>query len=126
MAFTPLRVLVVDDEPDVTDTLSAIMRLEKLEVDTANDGFRGLEIAKTKRPLAVVLDIGMPGMSGLEFAKRLRQLPEGDRLLIVAISGQYVTSADRANAVTAGIDLYFTKPADPWTLIQVLKQQLAS
>jgi len=126
MASTsPLRVLVVDDQPDVTMSLSAIMRLEHFEVDTANDGFAGIEMARRRHPQAVVLDIAMPGMSGFELATRLRELPGGDKLFIVAISGAHLTPADRAVAENVGIDRYFAKPADPLKLISLLKQTLA-
>ena len=120
-----LRVLVVDDNPDITMSLAAIMRLEHIEVHTANDGFVGMELAQVKRPQAVVLDIGMPGMSGFELAKRLRMLPGGDKIFIVAISGQRLTTIeDRALAADAGIDRCFTKPADPIKLVALLKKTL--
>jgi DNA-binding response OmpR family regulator len=121
---SPLRVLVVDDYPDITLSLAAVMRLEQFEVDTANDGFDGMVKAERKQPQAVVLDIGMPGMNGFEFAKRLRLLPGGNKMFIVAISGEYLSPADRAAALEAGIDRYFAKPADPFKLVSLLKQTL--
>ena len=106
-------------------SLAAIMRLERFEVDTANDGFVGMELAQRRNPQAVVLDIAMPGMSGLELAKRLRMLPGGDKIFIVAISGERLaTMEDRAIAADAGIDRCFTKPADPMKLVALLKSTL--
>jgi len=123
---SPLRVLVVDDNPDITISLAAVMRLEHFDVDTANDGFVGIEKAERERPQAVVLDIGMPGMNGFELAKRLRLLPGGKKIFIVAITGEYLSAADRAVAVEAGIDRYFVKPTDPLKLVSLLKQTLSS
>jgi DNA-binding response OmpR family regulator len=119
-----MRVLLVDDNYDVTLSLAALMRLERIDVDTAHDGFDGLESATTRHPEAVVLDIAMPGMSGFELARRLRQLPDGNNLFIVAVSGEILTPDDEATAVKAGIDRYFRKPADPLKLISLLKQRV--
>ena len=107
-------------------SLAAIMRIERFEVDCANDGFAGIEKAKSMQPHAVVLDIGMPRMTGFELAKRLRQLPGGNKLFIVAISGRYVTAADRVVALEAGIDRHFVKPADPLKLMSLLRQTLSA
>ena len=121
------RVLVVDDNPDVTMSFAAIMRFENFEVHCANDGFDGLEIAQQNAPQAVVLDIRMPGMSGFELARRLRGLPGGHKLFIVAISGEHLnTKEDVALAKEAGIDRCFIKPADPLKIVALLKQTFES
>lgn len=117
----PLRVLIIDDEPDITASLAAILRAEGYAVDTAHDGFAGMAIAQATPPGAVFLDIGMPGMSGYEVAKRLRQLPTGNGLLIVAVTGQAVGAQDAASWRAAGLDHQFTKPADPQALISLLR-----
>src|SRR5262245_33934139 len=91
-----LRILVVEDEPDTAETLSLFLRLHGHEVSVAANGPAALEQARVQQPDVVLLDIGLPRMSGWELAKRLRELadPLPKRPLLVAISG-YGRSEDR-------------------------------
>ena len=115
-----MRILVVDDNVDAALTLAHILKLDKHEVEVAHDGQTALEKVGANFPRVAVLDIGMPGLSGYEVAQRLRALPEGRSLLIVAVTG-WGNASDREQAKAAGFDLHFTKPADPVALLHSIK-----
>jgi len=71
-----------------------------------------------------LLDIGLPGMSGYELARRLRKLPGAERALLVAITG-YGRQSDQGSAAGAGFDHYFVKPVDPGSLFALLAERAA-
>jgi CheY-like chemotaxis protein len=79
------------------------------EVQVAYDGETGLKLAKQFHPELVLLDIGLPGIDGYEVARRLRGEPEGDRLLVAAVTG-YGQEEDRRRSKEAGFDEHFLKP----------------
>jgi CheY-like chemotaxis protein len=107
----PLRVLVVDDRKDNRDSLAMLLQMWGHEVHQAHDGPSALEAAQTFHPDAVLLDIGLPGMSGWEVGRLLRQQPDSPGLLLVALSGHGLEQ-DRASSCQAGFDAHLTKPAD--------------
>jgi CheY-like chemotaxis protein len=122
--------LVVDDNVDAARTMAMLLELEGYQVECAFDGQHALDCVRDRPPDALLLDIGLPRLDGLEVARRLRaQSGEAARKrLLVAVSG-YGRDQDRAQALQAGFDLHFTKPADPEQLLQVLarhRQGLAS
>jgi two-component system OmpR family response regulator len=103
----PVRVLVVDDETAMTELLSMALRYEGWDVRTAGDGATAVRLARTLRPDAVVLDILLPDMDGLEVLHRLRaETPEIPVLFLTAKD----TVQDRVTGLTAGGDDYVTKP----------------
>jgi len=102
-------VLVVDDEPDVADSTAVLLELEGHEVRVASSGFAALELIPAFQPQAVLLDIGLGGMDGFETARRLRQLPEGRELCLMAVTG-YGDTETRIAALEAGCDHHLVKP----------------
>ena len=114
-----LRILVVDDNQDVADSLALWLEWSGFEVRVAYEGNQALRLASEFAPDAVVLDIGMPGMDGYEIARRLRARPNADRLIIVAASG-YGQKQDQEHSSTAGCDCHMTKPIDPTRLCETL------
>jgi two-component system CheB/CheR fusion protein len=106
------RVLIVDDNRDSTETLATLIRIWDHEVETAHDGSSALAIAQRFQPDVVFLDLELPGLNGFEVAKRLRQLPDLESILLVALSG-YSHDEDRYLAVEAGFDHYLVKPVVP-------------
>ena len=114
---TPLRVLVVDDDPMVRDVLEAMLSFEGCEVLTASDGERSLELAGESAPDVILLDVMMPGMDGLEVCRRLKTSPEAPR--IVMVSGK-VTLEDQRRGLEAGADAYLTKPFSPLRLLELV------
>jgi len=115
----PSRVLVIDDSRDGADSLAEVLRVLGYEVRVAYDGPAGLAEATQFRPDAVVCDIGMPGMSGLEVARRLRADPSLRAVRLVAATG-WGQDDDRRRSREAGFDHHLTKPIDPADLREAL------
>ncbi len=106
-----LRVLVVDDNVDVTTTLAMLLKLSGHDVRKAHDGPAALEAALDFRPNVVLLDIGLPGMSGFEVAQQMRQQPDLQNVVLVAMTG-YGQESDRRRSLEAGFNHHLVKPAD--------------
>ena len=83
------------------------------------DGEAALATATDFKPDVVLLDIGMPGLSGYEIAGRLRAMPFGDQVVLIAVTG-WGQPGDRERAQEAGFDYHLTKPADPTTIQQIV------
>src|SRR5512143_3173787 len=81
-----LRVLVVDDNPDIALTCTLLLKLEGYDARTVFDGLTAVEVARTFRPHIALLDIGLPGLDGFELARCLRQ-EHGPGLRLIAITG---------------------------------------
>jgi signal transduction histidine kinase/CheY-like chemotaxis protein len=113
------RVLLVDDDRDTAETSAMLLKLWGQEVRVAYDGPSGLEAAKAFQPDVILLDIGLPGMSGYELARRLRAQPGLEKALFVATTG-YGTHEDKRRAYDAGFQAHLTKPVDPAALQALL------
>lgn len=116
-----LRVLVVDDNVDSAESLAALMAALGHETRVCHDGPSALASAAEMRPDLVLLDLGLPGMSGLEVAPRLRAIPGLERVVIVAQTG-WGQDADRQRSREAGIDRHLVKPVSPEALAEALAQ----
>jgi CheY-like chemotaxis protein len=114
-----LRVLVVDDNRDSADSLRMLLSAFGNEAQTAYDGHRALELASEWRPELIVLDIGLPSMSGYDVVKRLRTIPETADAVIVALTG-YGSESDRHRSEEAGFDDHLVKPVDMKRLEELL------
>jgi signal transduction histidine kinase len=110
-AVTALRILVVDDNQDSASSMTLLLELNGHEVCVANSGQAALELAAERKPDAILLDIGMPGMNGYEVARRLRQQPAFAETLLVAITG-YGRASDLEQTQAAGFDHHLVKPID--------------
>ena len=108
---TPRSVLVVDDNQDAAESLAVLLRLAGHEVRTAYDGLVGLEAAKDFQPEVILLDIGLPRVSGYEVARELRKQVGLKEALLVAVTG-YGQEEDRRKSREAGFDDHLTKPVD--------------
>ena len=104
-----MRVLVVDDDRTVSDSTAKLLELEGHTVCIADSGLAALEQIPAFRPQIVLLDIGMKGMDGFETAKRLRELPGGRDLYVVAVTG-YGDEKTRTQALASGCDHFVVKP----------------
>jgi two-component system CheB/CheR fusion protein len=114
-----LTMLLVDDNVDGAESLATLLRLVGHEVRVAHDGPAGIEAAAGWRPDVVVLDIGLPGMSGYEVARHLRTRPETQDAVLVAATG-YGRDEDRKRSREAGFDHHLVKPVDLATLRPLL------
>jgi CheY-like chemotaxis protein len=108
----PRRVLLVDDNPDSTESLAQLLAMSGHEARTASDGPAALEIARAFHPEVVLCDLGLPGMSGFEVVRELRRQPGGPHMLIAALTG-FGQAGDRLKSAEAGFDLHLVKPVDP-------------
>jgi len=116
-AGVSLRLLVIDDNVDATNSLGALLQALGHTVRTAYDGPAGIALAREFAPDVVLLDLGMPGMSGYDVARALRA--QGSRQTIVAVTGWGDTAAKR-QAREAGFDHHLVKPVDEADLIGLL------
>jgi len=115
------RILIVDDNTDAAESVARYLELEGHEVKAVGDGVQALASMPVFAPHVVVLDIGLPGMDGYELAKRLRDVPVAQPLLLVALTG-YGQKEDKVRALEAGFDHHFVKPTDPHALVDLIAQ----
>lgn len=118
-------VLVVDDDPAVRQYIGDILELEGHTVRTASDGYQALREIDAERPDCVLLDIMMPGMSGLEVLTTVRQTAAGADLPIVIITAAAETEY-AWQAWDAGADFFLAKPFDADQLLHYLDYLFAS
>ncbi len=105
------NILVVDNNHDAGESLALLLRLHSHDVRTAYDGPAALDLARARPPDVVLLDIGMPGMDGLEVARRLRRDLGLQQALLVALTG-YGGEDDRRRSQEAGFNAHLVKPLD--------------
>lgn len=114
------RILVIEDKPDIRESLRMVLALEGHQVQTAPNGQEGLEkLAGGGSTDVVLIDIRMPGMNGYEVARRARGMPSGDALKLVAVTA-YGSPRERARAFAAGFDAHVTKPCSYSELMQAI------
>jgi PAS domain S-box-containing protein len=113
------RVLVVDDNVDVADSLAMLLELLEHDVAVAHDGLEAIDKAESFRPAVILLDIGLPGLSGYDTARRLRERPEFRDTLLVALTG-YGQEEDRRRSREAGFDHHLVKPVNPDDLVRLI------
>ncbi len=114
-----LRILVVEDNKDVRDMLRTMLELAGHEVREAENGLEALQLALRIKPQVALIDLGLPGLDGLELASRIRATDYGQGVVLVAVTG-YGQPSDRKKTLEAGFDLHLTKPIDHDRLYEVL------
>jgi signal transduction histidine kinase/ActR/RegA family two-component response regulator len=122
-ALTGVRVLVVDDERDTRNLISAVIAQSGAEVTTCADAGEALEKLKTWRPHILMSDIGMPGEDGYALIRRVRALPpeRGGRTPAAALTA-YARDEDRSRVLAAGYQLHIAKPFSPRELIAAVSE----
>jgi PAS domain S-box-containing protein len=113
------RVLVVDDNRDAAATMGMLLNVLGADVDIAFDGAAALAAVESHQPDVVLLDLGMPGMDGYEVARRIRENPSYNGILLTALTG-WGQREDRSRTQLAGFDHHLVKPVDVSTLQSVL------
>jgi len=111
VATAARRILIVDDNVDSAESMAVLLRLEGHEALTLHEGERVVAAAREFRPDVILLDIGLPGISGYDVARALRGDPEVAAVRLVAVSG-YGRAEDRERARAAGFDEHLVKPVD--------------
>lgn len=125
VAVTARRILVVDDNADAARMLSELLRSQGHEVLHVYGGAAALRAADEFLPDVIMLDIGMPGMSGFEVARRLRERRRNPQPLIVAVTG-WGKLEDEIRGREAGFDLHLVKPVEGEHLVKLFEQMSAT
>ncbi len=118
------RVLVVDDYREAAEALQMLLTADGFECRALEDPLAVCQMAREWQPIAVVLDIKMPGLDGLELARRLRAHASTSHMLLVACTA-FASRDDRARAKAAGFDAHCAKPLTPERLLRVLESAAA-
>jgi CheY-like chemotaxis protein len=113
------HILIIEDNTDFREGLRLLLESWGHRVEEASNGAKGLEIVRRERPEIVLIDLGLPGVDGYGVARALRSAPEGEALLLVAITG-YGRPSDRRQTKEAGFDAHLTKPVSPPELAAIL------
>jgi two-component system alkaline phosphatase synthesis response regulator PhoP len=115
-----IKILVVDDERNIVDLVSAYLKKDGFPVLTALDGESGLALAKKERPALIVLDIMLPGMDGLEVLAQVRRIYDPYIIMLTAKTEEI----DRVVGLSVGADDYVTKPFSPRELVARVRAAL--
>ncbi len=119
------RILVVDDNKDSALTLAMLLKKLGHEIQTAHDGLAAYEAAETFQPAVVLLDIGLPHLNGYEVARKIRQQPWGESMILIALTG-WGQDDDRQKSAAAGFNAHLVKPVEFATLKSLLSDLLAA
>ncbi len=115
----PLRILVADDNQDSAESLAMLLTMMGHDVRTELDGAQAVETARAFQPQVVLLDLGMPRLNGYEAARRIRALPGGDEVVLIAQTG-WSQPEDRRRSQEAGFDHHVVKPIPSGSLEKLL------
>ena len=113
------RVLVMEDNPDVARSIARLLAVAGHDVRVAHDGESGMSVAREFAPEAILVDIGLPVMDGLQVARRIRQEPGLSNVLLIALTG-YGQDSDRQATRDAGFDHHLAKPVEFKTIESIL------
>jgi DNA-binding response OmpR family regulator len=116
-------VLIVDDDPGIVKLISIYFTAAGLQIVTAENGFGAIRVWKHAEPDAVILDIAMPQMTGIEFCKWLRMEKRNLTVPVIAITA-FVDSKSRDKILKAGANVYLTKPIDMTQLLDSVKREI--
>src|SRR5687768_14009409 len=109
-------VLIADDEPDILEIISYNLLREGYDVITANNGIEAIEKAKQIHPALIILDIMMPGKTGIEVCRHLRSIPDFQQTFIIFLTALN-SDVSHIEGLEMGADDYLTKPISPKVLV---------
>ncbi|HEY9431140.1 MAG TPA: response regulator [Blastocatellia bacterium] len=112
-----LKILIVDDDPDIADALTLILQSAEYDVISAATGQECLQIARAERPDLILLDVRLPDINGLEVCRRIKTDPELARIAVINVTGMRTSKDDEVEGIEAGADAYLTKPVHLRTLL---------
>jgi CheY-like chemotaxis protein len=114
-------VLIADDEPSLRLLVSATIASDEFDVVEAVDGDDAWRLIRERRPTVVLLDVQMPGRTGLELTRAIRSSPELARTCVILLTSK-AQQTDMQAGLEAGADRYLTKPFSPLELLRVVEQ----
>lgn len=123
MKKAEIKILLVDDEPDILEIVSYNLTSEGYQVITAKNGLEAVKKAKKERPQLIILDVMMPEMDGIEACEQIRKLPELNETIITFLTARGEDYSQVAG-FDAGADDYITKPIKPKVLVSKVKALL--
>lgn len=115
------RILIVDDDPSITEVLKVILEARGYEVDTASTGKEAIEKSMDKIYNLAILDIKLPDMEGTKLLKAMRET--SPKMIKIMLTG-YPQLQNAIDALNDGADAYFIKPADPAKLLKTIEEKL--
>ncbi|MBA4399157.1 MAG: DNA-binding response regulator [Anaerolinea sp.] len=118
--MAPAKILVIDDEPSIQSVVTAYLKVEGYDYQTAADGRSGLSLARTFKPDIIILDVMLPGMDGIELLANLRRESNVYVIMLTARTEE----TDKIVGLSVGADDYLTKPFSPRELIARIKAAL--
>ena len=118
-ATRPRRILVVDDNEDAATSLAMLLKLLGHDVHLAFDGEQAIEAVASHAPEVVLLDLGLPKLNGFDVCRKVRQLPQGEEIVMVALTG-WGQDGDRRKSKEAGFDGHLVKPVSQSDLTKYL------
>jgi CheY-like chemotaxis protein len=114
-----MRVLIVDDNADGAASLAALFDLDGHETRTASDGVEAVAAAESYRPDVILLDLGLPRLSGLDACRAIRRRPWSRDVVIIALTG-WGQREDRERSTAAGFDAHVVKPIEHEALMALV------
>lgn len=118
------RILIVDDNPTNLKLVAYVMKTAGFVVTTASDAEAALAQVREAAPQAILMDLQLPGIDGLELTRRLKADPATRAIAIIAVTA-FAMKGDRDKALAAGCDAYVTKPIDTRTLPELVSRYVA-
>jgi DNA-binding response OmpR family regulator len=112
-----LKILIVDDDPDITGAFMHVLQSADYDVISAATGKECLQIARAERPDLILLDVRLPDINGLEVCRRIKSDPELARIAVINVTGMRTSKDDEVEGIEAGADAYLTKPVHLRTLL---------
>jgi DNA-binding response OmpR family regulator len=125
-AMHKLKILIVDDDLDIADAFTHVLRSADYDVISAATGQECLQIARAERPDLIILDVRLPDISGLEVCRRIKADPELARIAVINVTGMRASKDDEAEGIEAGADAYLAKPVHLRTLLAHVQTLLRS
>lgn len=118
------RILVVDDDSGIRESLKDLFSLEGMDCSVAGSGKQGLEMAESTRPQLVVTDVQLPDMSGYQVCQTLKKDPALRDVPVVMMTGRFTEPGDRVQGFDLGAAEFFLKPFDPVYFVARIKSIL--
>ncbi|MBN2694850.1 response regulator [bacterium] len=119
--FLSNRILIVDDEPNIRETISFILEMEGYDVITASDGEEAIKIVNQYLPKIILLDVMMPKKNGYEVTKEIRANSDYKDIYIVILTAKG-QRRDEINAISSGANMYMSKPFDDEKIVSLIKE----